>query len=135
MSYLDKRIIYLPKKILLDTSFLIEAVNTSSGLDILNELSREYELYITSGVLNELNRLSLRKGKVRLPARVILEWIKAKDVKVISSDCESVDRGIYDIAKSGEYIVATGDRDLREKLMKHNVRILYFKKGGKPYII
>ena len=114
------------KKIILDTNFL--TIPYQFNVDIFEEIDRimeeDYELITLDKVLEELKRM--KKGKDAIAARIGLELIEKKNIKVINTDEKKVDNAIVKLANK-DMIVATNDRVLREKLKNKNVKVLYLR--------
>jgi rRNA-processing protein FCF1 len=105
-------------KILLDTNFLVTSVKFK--IDIFLELKGN-ELFVTEPVLDEL----------ATAAKMSLEMIKEKNLKVLESKEKEADMSLLDYGKKG-YVVATQDKKLREKLRKAGTRIIYIRQ--KKYV-
>jgi hypothetical protein len=109
-------------KIILDTNFLMMPgqfkVDIFEELDKLNE---QFELYITQGIKDELEKLTkIGKLKDRTAAKVGLKLVhmkeKAKTLKMITVERDKyVDDNLVELTKKG-YIVATSDRELQLRL-------------------
>jgi len=118
------------KGILLDTSFLIQAIE--SRIDIICELKKRLNmpLYIPKGVINELKNLGML-GKRNIT--LVMDVIKRGDIQTIDIE-GGVDDAILSLSKGGEYIVATTDSKLRKKLKSHGVTIVYINKDNRLII-
>jgi hypothetical protein len=116
------------KKIILDTNFLM--IPYQFNVDIFKEIERVieegYELITLDSVVKELNRMKKSRGEDAIAARVALELIKKKNVKVIKTKEKKVDNTIIKLAGKNT-IVATNDKVLREKLKNKNVKVLYLR--------
>jgi len=114
------------KKIILDTNFL--TIPYQFNVDIFEEIDRimeeDYELVTLDKVVEELKRM--KKGKDAVAARIGLELIEKKNIKVIKTDEKKVDNAIVKLADK-DTIVATNDRVLREKIKNKNVKVLYLR--------
>jgi rRNA-processing protein FCF1 len=115
-------------KILLDTNFLVTSVKFK--IDIFLELKGN-ELFVTEPVLDELAKIARKKGKDSTAAKMSLEMIKEKNLKVLESKEKEADMSLLDYGKKG-YVVATQDKKLREKLRKAGTRIIYIRQ--KKYV-
>jgi len=104
-------------KILLDTNFLMAV--TQFKIDIFKEL-RGHELYTIQPVIKELNKHAKRKGIKGLSAKISLELIKKKNIKILRV-LGNADNML--VKYSIKYAVATQDIALRKRL-----------KGTKMYI-
>jgi hypothetical protein len=116
------------KKIILDTNFLM--IPYQFKVDIFDEIRRivegEYELVTLAGVVKELERIKKSKGKSAAAAKIGLELIKAKNVKVINSDSEKVDNKIIELSDKNT-IVATNDIELKKILKNKKIKIIYLR--------
>jgi hypothetical protein len=116
------------KRIILDTNFL--TIPYQFNIDVFEEIERiieeDYELVTLDCVVEELKRMMESKGKDAVAARVALELIKKKNVKVIKTKEKKVDNTIIKLADKNT-IVATNDKGLRKKLKNKNVKVLYLR--------
>jgi hypothetical protein len=121
------------KKVILDTNFLM--IPYQFKVDIFEEIrcivEEEYELITISGVVKELEKIKKSKGRSAVAAKIGLELIKAKNVKVINSDSEEVDNKIIELSDENT-IVATNDIKLKNKLKNKNIKIIYLR--SKKYL-
>jgi len=111
-----------PKKILLDTNFLL--VPAQFGVDIFGEIERlcsfKHELYALDKTIDELNTITENKKqklKDRRAAKLGLAFVKAKNINIIVTD---TDKYVDDIIKmmADDYIIATNDRELKKHLKR-----------------
>jgi len=116
------------KKIILDTNFFM--IPHQFKIDIFEEIDRimeeEYELITLDKIVEELEKLAKEKTEHAVAARIGLEMIKKRNIKVISTEDKNVDNTIFKIADKNT-IVATNDRVLRKKLKNKNVKTLYLR--------
>ncbi len=121
------------KKIILDSNFL--TIPYQFNIDIFEEIHRimeeDYELITLDGVIEELEELKKSKGKDAIAAKIGLELIKKKNVKVIKTREKNVDNTIIRIADKNT-IVATNDKELRQKLKNKNIKTIYLR--NKKYL-
>ena len=132
------------KKIVLDTNFLL--IPGQFGVDIFAELQRlcgfNYEAVALAAAVAELNGIINDKNasaKDRRAAKLGIQLMKAKGVNVIKSYrkvFKTTDEAILDFAtatnkasdKSVEsVIVATQDRELRDKLAAKGVDVIVLR--------
>ena len=116
-------------KIILDTNFLV-AVDKFK-IDIFSEL-RGNDLFTLDTVINELKKISHGKGKDSVSAKVALELIKNKGLKILKSKEKETDLSLLSYAKKG-YIIATQDKILRDKLKKNRRKIIFIRQ--KKYVV
>ncbi len=116
------------KRIILDTNFL--TIPYQFNVDIFEEIDRimeeNYELATLDGVIEELKSLMKTKGKDAVAAKLGLELIKKKNVKIINTDEKNVDIAIV-ATSNKDTIVATNDKELRQKLKNKNIKVLYLR--------
>lgn len=121
------------KKIILDSNFL--TIPYQFNIDIFEEINRimeeDYELITLDGVIEELEELKKSKGKDAIAAKIGLELIKKKNVKVIKTREKNVDNTIIKIADKNT-IVATNDKELRQRLKNKNIKTIYLR--NKKYL-
>lgn len=123
------------KKIILDTNFLVSAVRFK--VDIFLELQRicdfKYAIYIVDGTIDELEKLAeTGKPKDRAAAKISLELIKKKNIKIIKNitknkRVKNVDLLILNLIKKGNFIVATQDKELKREIRKKDVPIIVLR--------
>jgi len=116
------------KTIILDTNFL--TIPYQFGVDIFEEIDRivteEHEIVTLDGVIRELKHLTKEKSKDSVAAKVGLELIKKKNVKIIETQEKTVDDAIVELSTS-ETLVATNDKGLTQRLKGKNVKIIYLR--------
>lgn len=94
-------------------------------------MEEDYELITLDGVIEELEELKKSKGKDAIAAKIGLELIKKKNVKVIKTREKNVDNTIIRIVDKNT-IVATNDKELRQKLKNKNIKTIYLR--NKKYL-
>jgi len=122
----------LTTKIILDTNFLF--VPSQFHLDIFEELNRllrqRVEPLILSSTLGELQKLaesrSVKKSKQAMLGLKLAERCRVVEVKRRSS--ESNDDIILRTAADMRCLVATNDRELRKKLRKIGVPVVFLRR-------
>ncbi|XRO76077.1 PIN domain-containing protein [Methanocaldococcus sp. 28A] len=114
-------------KIVPDTNFLIYVFKHKINFDyeIERAINSKFEIVILSPVKEELEKL-LRsrdlKGKEKLAINLALA--KIKNYKLINYEGYA-DEAILNYAKENEnVIVATNDKELKEKLMENNIPVM-----------
>ena len=119
------------RKILLDTNFLMAC--RQFKVDIFSEIDRicnfNYKTYILDKTMDELEDIVERqKGKHKDAAKIALQLLKIKNVKVIKHVSEqNTDDAIMDYAQKEDCIVATQDKDLKRKLINQNTSVIVLK--------
>ena len=122
-------------KIILDTNFLL--IPFQFGVDIFTEIERiipeKTDMYIIDKTINELHKIiEEQKGKNKAAAGLALEILKKKlkkkTLKTLKTENNlNVDELIANLAKTGEFIVATQDMALKRILKAHNTKILVLR--------
>ena len=115
-------------KVILDANFLMAA--TQFKVDIFRQL-KGYKLYTTSNVLNELKKLDKGRTKTATAAKISLQLVKTKHLKVLNSKEQSTDKELVNYSKKG-YIIATQDIILRKRVKKAKGKAIYIRQ--KKYV-
>ena len=110
-------------KILLDTNMLL--VPHQFGVDIF-EFLKEYEILTLSSCIDELKKLSKKRGDEGLAARVGMKLLKENHVKAVKTK-EKGDKSILNYAVKEKCAVATNDKGLIEALKTNHVKIIRLK--------
>ena len=122
-------------KILLDTNFILDTLRYKLNFSIFQEFDENAELFISSGILREIRSIANRKTKEGRLAIVALKLIESGQVKVVESLKKEVDEDLIYLAKKEGFIVATNDKDLKEKLKKENVRVVCLRNKKKIEVV
>lgn len=121
----------ISKTVILDTNFLF--IPLKFKVDIFSELERLYGIMptciITSATMEELEYLKIGAKSLFLKEVKFAERLaqRCKVVKVIAKQKEKVDDLILRYAKDTRYPVATNDVELKEKLRKQGLSIIYLR--------
>ncbi len=116
-------------KVLLDTNFLM--MPNQFGVDIF-EFLKYYDVAVLSSCLDELKKLSKKKGSDGKAAKIALRLIEENKVEVIRAK-EKCDRAILDYAPGNKCTVGTNDKALIKALKNKGVKIIRLKQ--KKYLI
>jgi rRNA-processing protein FCF1 len=122
-------------KILLDTNFLLDVLRYKLDFSIFQELEENVELFMSSETLREIKSMANRKTKEGRLAIVALKLIESQKIKIVQSLKKEVDEDLLELAKKEGFIVATNDKDLKEKLKKENVRIICLRNKKKIEVV
>lgn len=122
------------EKIILDTNFLLAVFELK--IDIFAEIDRicdfPYTLYILDRTIEEVENLI--KGSLlskKRTAKAALELIKKKHIQILKTkDLRPVDDILVDM---DEYIVATQDRELKQRLRQKKRKIMTLRQ--KKYVM
>ncbi|MCC7574323.1 hypothetical protein KO361_01925 [Candidatus Woesearchaeota archaeon] len=117
-------------KVILDTNFLF--IPGELGIDVFTEIDKiiqePYELCVMESTIHELENIlkETAKQKQGLNAKLALILIKQKNLKTIrSSFTEYADDSIIEYtAQNPKTIIATQDKDLRNRIKKIPARII-----------
>ncbi len=117
------------KKIILDTNFLLTALKFK--VDIFSEINRicdfNYKIFVLDKNLDELKNIKVKESKLALAL------ILSKNLNIIKTKKDkNVDNLILDLANN-DYIVATQDKLLKQKLKQKNIKIITLRQ--KKYLI
>lgn len=118
------------KKVILDTNFIITCVKQK--IDFFEEIKfMGIDVLIPEEVLKEIKKIksSGKKLHFRENAKLALKILNKNKFKKIRLDTAYVDEGIVNFAeKNKDVIVATLDRELKEKIKKPKLVIRGKKK-------
>ena len=122
--------------IILDTNFLM--IPFTQKVDIFSEFDRvcefPFELFIVSRTIDEFEKIMIgQSGKDKLAAKLAMALIEAKKIKTIDVSEGHVDDLILEVAKDKGYFVATQDKNLKKRLKKSDVPIIFLRQ--KKYIV
>lgn len=79
-------------------------------------------------VKQELQSLSVEKGKNGIAARIALEYLAQNKVKIVPASGETGDQALRELAQKG-YIVATNDKGLRQSLKNTPQRVIVVRQS------
>ena len=125
----------LPVKIILDTNFLL--IQSQFRIDIKKELeqrlNRKIEGIILYPIYEEIYRLSMSASiKERKNALMTLQVLDEFEIMLVKKrQNESVDALIIRVAKKWNWPVATNDKDLRKKLRKLGIAVIYLRQSSR----
>lgn len=118
----------------------IAIVDTSSILfgfkyrkDVFEALERQLPLFkpaISRGVLRELGRISLNRGKKGATARVALLALKSKKVDIHNISAGVDDWIVRQAAKARGSVVITNDTELADRLVGRGVACFKLSRSG-----
>lgn len=126
----------MPKKIMLDTNFLVAPFQLS--IDLFEEIDRVYpvnEVYTLEDAIQEAK--SIEGGEY---GKLVEKLIETQDIEVLETEDEEpsssrtvegegeVDDLLVDI--SDEFVVATNDRELKDRLVERGAEVLFIRSGS-----
>ena len=128
----------------MDANFILLPI--TKNIDIYEDidfiLEEPCELVVFSPVIDELkNKINLYRNKTKLvrDVKLALALLQEKRIKIIPElkpagmyvDDYLVEKAIEFSNKSKKILVATNDKELRNKLRKHSIRSIYLRSGKK----
>ena len=123
-------------KIILDTNFLL--LPAQFKIDIFEELKEFSQHIFTFDVcIDELEGIAKSGGRKSVQARVALDLLKKKRIKIIKTGEKNADIAILKyvktIKKDGDLSVATNDRKLIKTLKNNGINIIRLRQ--KKYLV
>lgn len=113
------------RKIMLDTNFLVAPFQLS--IDLFEEIDRNYpvnEVYTLEDAVQEAR--SIEEGRYKALVEKLLD---TQDIEVLETEGEGeVDDLLVDI--SDEFVVATNDRELKNRLVENGAEVLFIRSGS-----
>lgn len=115
------------KIVILDSSAIMMLFEFSVNLeDELTKLVGKYKILIPSAVYAELELLSKKgKGKKKINAKASLKLIERYEI--FQSDGKNADDSIFLLAKKTKGIVVTNDRELKRRIKKISLPVIYLR--------
>ena len=112
-------------KIMLDTNFLLTMVRHKiHGFEeIKTKIPAKF--YVLSRVMWEMDVKSKNDKKIKNETRIVKEILKNNKVIEINSKLEDVDAELVGLSK--KYVVATNDKELRERIKSFGGRSIYIR--------
>ena len=111
-------------EVICDTSFLIHlATRKIKNIDTVNTEIGQIQFVIPSVVLNELQNLSKTQEK-KQDATITLEFVQ--NLKTIEMPGKFADQAIIDYVRNHRGIIATMDKELKNKIKSLNGSIISF---------
>lgn len=121
----------MPVKVLFDTNFLLVPIRF--GVDIFTEAERALnqlvEPTVSTGVLRELESLKEESGP-RFQRELGFAMSLTSRCVVVEDEPhegETVDDHLVRLASEGGYVAATNDSELRKRLRRSGVKVLYMR--------
>jgi len=124
-------------RIILDTNFLL--IPGEFGVDVFSELQRicdfNYDLYIVDQTVDEIEQIIDKdRGLSKRAAKLALDLAKKFDIGIIKTGRKNhVDDLLVDMAGQGNTIIATQDKELRDRINKIKGKIIMLRQ--KKYLI
>ena len=111
--------------IVLDTNIILDTIKFK--VDLFAELKRICNFNCTIAILDK----TLKELENKPNSKLAFELLKKKKVKIIKTDKGYVDKLLLKLNKN--YIIATNDKELKNKLKKDNKKIITLRQ--KKYLI
>jgi rRNA-processing protein FCF1 len=111
------------RRVLLDSSFLLGITELSVGMEELISIYPKAELITTKSVIRELEKLAERKRG----AKVAMEVVRGYGVRVLEEFDREADEDIVRAAKELGCAVATFDLELKNKLLREGIPVVYLR--------
>ena len=110
---------------MLDTNFLLTMVRHKiHGFEeIKSKLPAKF--YVLSRVMWEMEIKSKNDKKIKNETRIVKAILKSNNVTEIDSKLEDVDTELVGLSK--KYVVATNDKELRERIKSFGGRSIYIR--------
>jgi hypothetical protein len=119
--------------IIFDTNFLF--VTFEFNIDVIAELKRlvssNFTLYIYEGTISELKNIERKKEKNKKFLPLIMKMLTLYKFKIIKSNLNYIDDQILENI-NGKSLIATNDKELRNKIRKQGKKVLYMR--NKSYL-
>lgn len=114
--------------IIFDTNFLF--VTFDFKIDIISELKKvtggNYNLFIYEGTIDELMSIERKREKNKKFLPLIIKMLHLYNFKIIKSNEKYIDNQILSNLNQ-DILIATNDKELRQKIWKKNFRVLYLR--------
>ena len=116
-------------KFLLDTNFLL--IPGKFRTDIFRELQGfgKPELFTLDLVVAELKKLASSRGRDAGHARLALDLIKKKGVRVLEARGTNTDQELERLASEQDLAVCTQDRALQRRLRKEDIVVVFLRQN------
>jgi rRNA-processing protein FCF1 len=113
-------------KVILDTNFLLTTIRYK--LHGLSQIKERFpaEFYVLSGSIDELEGLAKNNKKIAKEYKLVKEMLHNEKAIGIKSSTENVDNELVELSK--EYIIATNDKELRNRIKESGGKTIFIKK-------
>ena len=116
-------------KIILDTNFLMAV--SQFKVDIFDELMG-HELYTLDLVIGELEAKSVGNSLDAKSAKIGLDLVKKKALKILNSKEKKADDSLVEYSKEN-YTIATQDRELQQRIKDVRGKVIFIRQ--KKYVL
>ncbi len=121
----------MKQKIIIDTNLTMAP--SQFNIDIYEEL-KGYDLFVLDKTIDELNKLK-KNNKTKIEAEVALKLLERNNVDIIDTKNIKKDVDSILVDKSDEYIIATQDKELQERIKKKNNRKVMFLRQKRYFVM
>jgi len=83
------------------------------------------EFYTLSGVIGEMEALGKSDKKIRNEILIVKQILKNNNVRILESTNPNIDGDLLE--KSAEYVIATNDKALRDKIRAQGGKCIYIR--------
>jgi rRNA-processing protein FCF1 len=94
-------------------------------INVKSELAGN-EIFVLDDIISEIGIIAKRKTKEANLAKLALEFVAKNNVKLLESNERNVDTSLVSYSKQ-DYVIATHDRALKNKLKKINAKIMFIR--------
>ncbi len=101
----------------------------SISLEKVIELYPKATLATTESVIRELSEFL--KGKRKIQASISMEILRKYNIKVFKGYSGKADDDLLALAKDLKCVVATFDLELKERLLREGIPVIYLRAGKK----
>lgn len=119
--------------IYLDTSFLM--LSAKFHVDVVSETERLLQqtvvFAVPDAVVRELETLSDADGRSARDAKVALQLIDERGIRIVASDEKDADGALVAASQSEKAVVATADGQLRKKIRSEKRAVIFFREKAK----
>lgn len=117
------------QKIILDTSSIVFAFSNRLDIFALVGERLDCKAVVSTGIISELKKLSLRRNKEGQSAKLALQIIKKHSVEVLKND-QKVDEFLVTAGTEMGMTVCTNDLGLKRRLRSKSIRALSLSGSG-----
>ncbi|TFG12167.1 nucleotide-binding protein [Candidatus Thorarchaeota archaeon] len=123
----------MPKEVIIDTNFL--TVPSQFNVDIFSEAERllegRLEYVVLTGSLEEIEKKLAQATKVKEKRKFRMAKDLAARCQIVEPDAriarQSVDDQILEYAASVSGVIATNDRELRQRAIRKNIPVIFLR--------
>lgn len=114
-----------------DTNFWMDILKFRIDLSEIYDLLPDSHIFTIKQVIGELERLSSKKDRDSGFAKIALEFVRSKNIRMIPSPDCAADKALLDLSDK-ETVIATDDSALKRKIKAGGGKTIYIL--GKKHI-